>query len=229
MQVEAAGFTPKRVTRVRPGHADLAGALKYGFDDVRNVLERASARETAARVAAGAVAKALLARVGIEVRSLVRRIGPVEMPPPGADGAFDAASVDWAAVEESPVRCPDPGTSAEMVAAIDAARAEGDTLGAHFAQGFQKQISCPNSSQKRPPLITAESNEMQIPAAGIAFWFDPHQSRNAHPFSEERVGHPRFSTFRLPQQVVSSLGGKTSSTISRQSNWPPAQVKLIEK
>src|SRR5207245_2064918 len=101
--------------------------------------------------------------------------------------------------------------------------------GAHFAQGFQKQISCPNSSQKRPPLITAESNEMQIPAAGIAFWFDFHQSRKSHPFSEERVGHPRFSTFRLPQQVVSSLGGKTSSTISRQSNWPPAQVKLIEK
>ncbi|HEX6493257.1 MAG TPA: chorismate synthase, partial [Candidatus Dormibacteraeota bacterium] len=74
MQVEAAGFTPKRVTRVRPGHADLAGALKYGFDDVRNVLERASARETAARVAAGAVAKALLRPLGIQVHSLVRRI-----------------------------------------------------------------------------------------------------------------------------------------------------------
>ena len=129
MQVEAAGFTPKRVTRVRPGHADLAGALKYGFDDVRNVLERASARETAARVAAGAVAKALLRPLGIQVRSLVRRIGPVEMPAPGADGALDAAAVDWAAVEESAVRCPDPGASAEMVAAIDAARAEGDTLG----------------------------------------------------------------------------------------------------
>ena len=129
MQIEAAGFTPKRVTRVRPGHADLAGALKYGFDDVRNVLERASARETAARVAAGAVAKALLRPLGIEVRSFVRRIGSVEMPPCGTDGALDASAVDWAAIEESPVRCPDPGASAEMVAAIDAARAEGDTLG----------------------------------------------------------------------------------------------------
>jgi chorismate synthase len=130
MQIEAAGFAPKRVTRVRPGHADLAGALKYGFDDVRNVLERASARETAARVAAGAVARTLLRRVGIEVHSLVRRIGPVEMPAPGdGQGTLQGAGVDWAAVEASPVRCPDPGTSAEMVAAIDAARAAGDTLG----------------------------------------------------------------------------------------------------
>ncbi|MEA2619104.1 MAG: chorismate synthase [Chloroflexota bacterium] len=129
MQIEAAGFTPKRVTRVRPGHADLAGALKYGFDDVRNVLERASARETAARVAAGAVAKTLLRRLGIQVRSYVRSIGPVVMPAPGVEGAFDAGAIDWTAVEASPVRCPDPGASAEMVAAIDAARAGGDTLG----------------------------------------------------------------------------------------------------
>ena len=127
MQIEAAGFSPKRVTRVRPGHADLAGALKYGFDDVRNVLERASARETAARVAAGAVAKTLLGRLGIPVRSLVRSIGPVAMP--HATEGLDAGAIDWAAVEASPVRCPDPAASAEMVAAIDAARADGDTLG----------------------------------------------------------------------------------------------------
>jgi chorismate synthase len=126
MQVEAAGFTPKRVTRVRPGHADLAGALKYGFDDVRNVLERASARETAARVAAGAVAKTLLRGLGIQVRSYVRRIGPVELT---GSGPPDVDTIDWKGVEASPVRCPEPGTSAEMVAAIDAARADGDTLG----------------------------------------------------------------------------------------------------
>src|SRR5258708_33361625 len=85
MQVEAGGdFIQKKVTRVRPGHADLAGALKYGFDDVRNVLERASARETAARVAAGAVAKALLKPFGISVRSLLRPPGHgAEHPPPG--------------------------------------------------------------------------------------------------------------------------------------------------
>jgi chorismate synthase len=150
MQIEPGGdFKPKRVTRVRPGHADLAGALKFGFDDVRNVLERASARETASRVAAGAVAKMLLRRLGVEVHSLVRRIGGIELDPgrmagltgtaarpgPGAavavrdSGRAAGIGVDWDAVEASPVRCPDPATSASMVAAIDEARAAGDTLG----------------------------------------------------------------------------------------------------
>ncbi len=123
MQVEARGFKPKRVTRLRPGHADLAGVLKYGFDDVRNVLERASARETAARTAAGAVAKALLRRVGTEVHSYVSRVGPVDTP------LLPASEIDWKAVEESPVRCPDPDAGARMVEAIDAARETGDTLG----------------------------------------------------------------------------------------------------
>jgi len=122
MQIEAGGFKAKRVTRVRPGHADLAGALKYGFDDARNVLERASARETAARVAAGAVARVLLRTIGIEVRSCVQRIGAVEISTPGCE-------VDWEAVEASPVRCPDAEASQRMVAAIDAAREAGDTLG----------------------------------------------------------------------------------------------------
>jgi chorismate synthase len=122
MQVEAGGdFIEKKVTRVRPGHADLAGALKYGFDDVRNVLERASARETAARVAAGAVAKALLRPFGMTVRSYVRRIGNVEMAPTEA--------IDWDAAERSEVRCPDPEASLLMIEAIDAAREAGDTLG----------------------------------------------------------------------------------------------------
>src|SRR5258708_38105440 len=85
MQVEAGGdFIQKKVTRVRPGHADLAGALKYGFDDVRNVLERASARETAARVAAGAGAQALLKPLRIRARALLRPPGHgAEHPPPG--------------------------------------------------------------------------------------------------------------------------------------------------
>src|ERR1017187_9336263 len=120
MQVEAEGFTKKPVTRVRPGHADLAGMLKPNFDDARDVLERASARETAARVAAGAVAKALLRSAGTTVTSHVVRIGDVVAP---------ELAVDGAAVEASPVRCADPEASARMVEAIDAARAAGDTLG----------------------------------------------------------------------------------------------------
>ncbi len=120
MQVEAEGFTKKPVTRVRPGHADLAGMLKYDLDDARDVLERASARETAARVAAGGVAKALLRLVGTTLTSRVVRIGEVVAP---------EDAVDQTAVEESPVRCADPKSSARMVEAIDAARAAGDTLG----------------------------------------------------------------------------------------------------
>ena len=111
MQVTAAGFTRKPVSRVRPGHADLAGMLKYDLGDARDVLERASARETAARVAAGAVAMALLGRLGVRVGSWVQRIGDV---------AIDwRDAVDQAAVEASPVRCPDPVASERMVAAID--------------------------------------------------------------------------------------------------------------
>jgi chorismate synthase len=121
MQVTAAGFRRRPVSRVRPGHADLAGMLKYDLADARDVLERASARETAARVAAGAVALTLLARLGVRVSSWVQRIGDV---------AVDwREQVDEAAVEASPVRCPDPDASARMVAAIDAARERGDTLG----------------------------------------------------------------------------------------------------
>jgi chorismate synthase len=120
MQVGATDFTKKPVTRVRPGHADLAGILKYDLEDARDVLERASARETAARVAAGAVAKALLRVAGTTVSSRVVRIGDVV----AADDAGDRCQV-----ESSPVRCADPVAAERMVAAIDAARAAGDTLG----------------------------------------------------------------------------------------------------
>lgn len=124
MAVDAADVKRKPITRVRPGHADLAGMLKYGADDARDVLERASARETAARVAAGGVARLLLRELAIEVRSYTRSIGSiaVKVPP----------SIDWDAVEASPVRSPDPRAGEAMVAAIDAARERGDTLGGVF-------------------------------------------------------------------------------------------------
>jgi len=108
----------------RPGHADLAGVQKYGFSDVRNVLERASARETAARVAAGALAKALLRAFGVEVRSHVLQIGSVSAPRP-----HDLDPESFADVDESPVRCLDPGASEAMVDEIDAARKANESLG----------------------------------------------------------------------------------------------------
>jgi chorismate synthase len=113
------------VTRVRPGHADLAGALKYGFNDVRNVLERASARETAARVAAGAVARAFLREMGIEVWSFTAEVGGVAIDPGNATRSREDA-------DASPLRCPDPDAEAAMIARIDEARSGGDTVGGVF-------------------------------------------------------------------------------------------------
>jgi len=111
----------------RPGHADLAGLQKYGFSDVRNVLERASARETAARVACGALAKAFLRRLGVEIRSHVLRIGTIEAPAADAPGQDDFDRVD-----DSPVRCLDEDASAAMVAEIDAARKANESLGGTY-------------------------------------------------------------------------------------------------
>ncbi len=113
------------VTRLRPGHADLAGALKYGFDDVRNVLERASARETAARVAAGGVARRLLQDLGIEGWSFTAEVGGVSLDPSRASRSREEA-------DASPLRCPDPDAETAMIARIDEARERGDTVGGVF-------------------------------------------------------------------------------------------------
>jgi chorismate synthase len=114
----------RRLRFPRPGHADLAGALKYGTRDLRNVLERASARETTMRVAAGGLARALLLAVGVEVRSHVVRIGKASLPA--------GPAVPWEAldlVEESPVRCVDEPAAARMIEEIDRAKKDGDTVG----------------------------------------------------------------------------------------------------
>jgi chorismate synthase len=112
------------VTRPRPGHADLAGALKYDHDDVRNVLERASARETAARVAVGGIAKCLLRPFGIAVRGWVAEIGDVVARHDGLD-----PETIWAAAEASEVRVADPDAERRIIAAIDDCKKRGDTLG----------------------------------------------------------------------------------------------------
>ncbi len=111
----------------RPGHADLAGLQKYGFSDVRNVLERASARETAARVAAGTIAKGFLSAVGVSVFSHVIQIASVSAPE-----RDDLKQEDFAGVDDSPVRCLDAAASEAMVAEIDRLRKENESLGGKF-------------------------------------------------------------------------------------------------
>ena len=123
---------PPPLTAPRPGHADLAGVLKYGLDDFRTVRERASARETAARTAAGAVAGELLEPFGVRVGSFVASVGRVSanLGPEGRDESALRRLIE--AAEEDPVRCPDPEVSARMREAIDRARADGETLGGTF-------------------------------------------------------------------------------------------------
>ncbi len=121
MALEKPDAPIEAITRLRPGHADLPGVVKYGFDDVRNILERASARETAARVAVGTVCRRFLEEFGVTIHSQTIAIDGVEVEPD--------AEPDWEAVDASPVRCADAKAGERMVAAIDEARNDGDSLG----------------------------------------------------------------------------------------------------
>lgn len=128
MTPDKEGFAPNPVTRLRPGHADLAGALKYNHSDVRNILERSSARETTSRVAAGGVARQLLVRFGIRVFSFVQSVGPIDL----GYNTVDPSAITEEEIEASPVRCPDRTASEQMVREIDEAGSKGDTLGGTF-------------------------------------------------------------------------------------------------
>lgn len=134
MDIEPVPDPPPPVTRLRPGHADLAGVVKYGLDDVRNVLERASARETASRVAAGGLAKVFLRQFGITIRSHVLSIGtaratyPPELTLSGEAGAHPW----WTMVEDSPIRTGDSAFESQATELIRAARTAGNTLGGVF-------------------------------------------------------------------------------------------------
>jgi chorismate synthase len=125
---DAEGVRRPPVTRPRPGHADLAGAAKYARTDVRDVLERASARETAGRVAAGAIAKQLLRRAGVRLTSHVTSIGPVHLPD-SETVSFERAE---ALPDDSPLRCVDAEVERQMIEIIDRARDAGDTIGGGF-------------------------------------------------------------------------------------------------
>jgi chorismate synthase len=155
-----AASSGERVTRPRPGHADLAGVQKTGATDVRDVLERASARETAGRVAAGAVARRLLAEVGVGVHSAVVAIGDVVLE------SADVGSFEIDAIESSDVRCPDEVVAARMRQAIDTARQEGESLGGVFvvwAEGLVPGLGGYASGEERLDGRLARA-VMSIPA-----------------------------------------------------------------
>ena len=124
------GDIPAPLTVPRPGHADLAGLAKYGLKDIRDVLERASARETVARVAGGSVCKAFLAELGVRIQARVIRIGAVATH--AGNDWVSPDSIDWDAVEASPMGCDDQAAGAAMREAVDRARADGDSLGGVF-------------------------------------------------------------------------------------------------
>jgi len=178
----------------RPGHADLAGALKFGHRDVRNVLERASARETAARVAAGALAKEFLRALGVSVHSHVIRIASVEAP-----DRPDLAPDDFAGVDDSPVRCLDPETSAAMVKEIDRLRKQNESLGGSFevrafglVPGLGSHVSWREKLDGRLAQAVVSIQSVKGVSLGEAWEVATGPGSEAHDeilFSEERGWH----------------------------------------
>jgi chorismate synthase len=175
----------------RPGHADLAGVQKYGLTDVRNVLERASARETAARVAAGALAKALLRELGVAIHSHVLQIGAVVAPE--REGL---APEDFATVDESPVRCLDAGASEAMVEEIDVARKANESLGGVFeviafglVPGIGSHVSWDTRLDGRLAMAIMSIQAMKGAAVGDGWTIAGVRGSQAHDeifWSEER-------------------------------------------
>ncbi len=193
----------------RPGHADLAGVMKYGHSDVRNVLERASARETAARVAAGALAKVFLRHLDVEVFSHVTQIGSVAAPP-----RDDPAPEDFDGVDDSPVRCLDAGASQAMVAEIDRARKANESLGGVFevrsfglVPGIGSYISWEQRLDGRLAGAIMSIQAMKGVGIGDGFELAGRDGSQAHDeifFSEER------GFFRETNRAGGLEGGMTT-------------------
>jgi len=193
----------------RPGHADLAGVQKFGFSDVRNVLERASARETAARVACGALAKVYLRAFGVEVRSHVIQIGSVRAPDPESLELDDFEGVD-----ESPVRCLDPDASHAMVEEIDAARKANESLGGVYevrayglVPGIGSHVSWDGRLDGRLAQAIMSIQAMKGVAIGDGFEIAGHVGSQAH---DEIFWSEEHGFFRETNRAGGLEGGMTS-------------------
>ena len=193
------GFEPKVVTRLRPGHADLAGTLKYGHTDIRNVLERSSARETATRVAAGGVARKLVGRFGVEVLSFTQSIGSTDI---GFDGV-DPDLVTVEDIEASPVRCPDPEASKRMVKEIDDVAEQGDTLGGTFRviargvpPGLGSYVHWDRKLDGRLAQAVMSINAIKAVEFGAGFWGASRRGSEFHDEIDYQEGRFRHLTNR---------------------------------
>ncbi|HVB77101.1 MAG TPA: chorismate synthase [Candidatus Nitrosotalea sp.] len=220
MTPEREGFAPKPITQLRPGHADLAGALKYAHSDIRNVLERSSARETTARVAAGGVARRLLAQFGVRIFSFTQSIG-------SEDVGYDGIDVDLVSEEEiaaSPVRCPQPEASQRMVAAIDAAGDRGDTLGGTFRViasglpvGLGSHVHWDRKLDGRLAMAVMSINAIKGVEFGAGFEGSARPGSEFHDQIEYEAGRFRHLTNRA--------GGLTGGT----TNGEPVDMRVAIK
>ncbi len=204
------------LTRPRPGHADLVGMQKYGFDESRNVLERASARETAARVALGAIARSFLSELGVELVAHTLSIGPVHVP---ADSPLPRPS-DVSTLDADPLRCFDPATSALMVAEVDQAHEDGDTLGGVvevLAYGVPPGLgSYVHWDRKIDAQLAAALMSIQaIKAVEVGDGFETAKRRGSQAH-DELVTDGSIIT-RLSDKAGGTEGGMTTGTLLRVS------------
>ncbi len=207
------------LTRVRPGHADLAGVIKYGLDDIRPILERSSARDTAARVAAGAVARRFAKEFGIDIRSHTMAIG--------GKWIRDDHPVDWQRVEESPVRCADAEAEKAMVAAIDEAISTGDTVGGVFEViaagvpiGLGSHVHWDRRLDGKIARAMMSINSVKGIEIGAGFALADLKGSQAHDIIEPVDKAP------LPWQRVANRAGGVEGGIS---NGEPIVVRAVVK
>ena len=201
------------VTRPRPGHADLAGVTKYNLKDIRPVLERASARETAARVAAGAIARRFLEEFGVVVHSYTMAIGGHLLE--------DYGVIDWQQVEASPVRCPSADMGKEMMVAIDEAKASGDTVGGVFILvaggvpiGLGSHVSWHRRLDGRIAQATMSINAVKGVAFGSGFALAKVRGSQAHDVIESNPRVTLNEAKGLPWRRITNRAGGIEGGIS---------------
>ena len=204
------------VTCPRPGHADLAGVTKYGLKDIRPIMERASARETATRVAVGAIARRFLEELGIAIHSHTVTIGSVSHEPSAS--LCEAGSMDWQQVESSPVRCAHAKLEKAMMAAIDEAKANGDTLGGIFeiiatgvSIGLGSHVSWDRRLDGRIAQAIMSINAVKGVEIGAGFALAELKGSQAHDVIEP---NPRSKAKGFPWRRATNRAGGIEGGIS---------------